>query len=232
MFPPMGEHALSEPSYSLRRHRLLFSAQPFSPSLCSILEKHVWEDTNQVDDAELPIALATDLDRSFERLVLCYQRQIYALGLRLTGSPEDAEEIAQDAFVRAYYALKGYPAERVQTLALRAWLYQIALNVFRNRVRGRRLAVMSLDTAAGSTALAIADDECEQPEVATEYAERRQDLGAMVAALPQRLRVAVVLRHIEGLGYRQIAALLNQPMGTVKANVHRGIGLLRAGIKR
>ena len=82
--------------------------------------------------------LARDLEGSFERMVRDYQDRLYSFAHRLTGNPEDAEEIAQDAFVRAYRALKTYPAERVRALQLKAWLYRITLNLARNRFRGKQ----------------------------------------------------------------------------------------------
>src|SRR5262245_21888208 len=85
-------------------------------------------------EAELAAALAIDLDGAFAQLVLSYQRRLFGFALRLCGSPQDAEEVAQDAFVRAYRALAAYPEDRVRTLRLGAWLTQIALNVVRNRV--------------------------------------------------------------------------------------------------
>ena len=181
---------------------------------------------------ELAAALAEDLDGSFDRLVLTHQDRIYAFGLRLTGSPRDAEEIAQDAFVRAYRALASYPPERVRALALRPWLYRIALNVFRNAVRGRRLQLVSLDHSENGRYQEPEDDEAGRPEPRLEQAETGDVLAGLVAALPERYRVAVVLRHVEGLGYAEIARLLGQPLGTVKANVHRGVRLLRAGLKQ
>ncbi len=185
---------------------------------------------NRQSASELPEALAGDLDGSFERLVRDFQDRLYAFALRLTGSPQDAEEVAQDAFVRAYRALCDYPPERIRSLALKPWLYQIALNVARNRVRGRRLAVVPLDGPDGRPRADPPDDERRRPEAAVERAERRDDLGALVAALPERYRAAVVLRHVEGLRYDELAAALGQPVGTVKANVHRGVRLLREAL--
>jgi RNA polymerase sigma-70 factor (ECF subfamily) len=178
----------------------------------------------------LPAALAADLDGSFERLVLEYQARLYAFAFRLTGSPQDAEEITQDAFMRAYRALQGYPADRVRALAPRAWLYQILVNVARNRRRGRRLHLVPLDGTGDRAGPEPADDERARPEAALEQGERRDELARLVAALPGRYRAAVILRHIEGLGYGEAAAVLGQPIGTVKANVHRGTRLLRAAL--
>jgi RNA polymerase sigma-70 factor (ECF subfamily) len=179
---------------------------------------------------ELATALAADLDGSFEGLVLAYQDRLYALALRLTNSPRDAEEIVQDAFVRAYRALGRAPTEQVQGLALAAWLYRITLNVFRNRVRGRRVQVVPLDPSPDGAYGTLVADVREQPEAQLARAEQRAQLAALLAALPERQRTAVTLRHVAGLGYEEMAAVLGQPVGTVKANVHRGLLALRAAL--
>ena len=186
----------------------------------------------QVDDETLTRALAADLDGTFEALVRAYQDRLYAFGLRLTGSPRDAEEIAQDAFVRAYRALARYPAERVETLKLRAWLFQVTVNVARNRARTRRPAEVPLLSTDG-TYEGLADppaDDAEQPERVAERHDEQDRVAAVVATLPERYRAAVVLRHIQGLSYQEIAAALGQPAGTVKSNVHRGVAYLRAAL--
>jgi RNA polymerase sigma-70 factor, ECF subfamily len=183
-----------------------------------------------VDDPTLLTTLARDLDTGFEALALAYQRRLYGLALRLTTSPPDAEEIAQDALVRAYRALATYPAERIEALSLRPWLYQIAVNVWRNRVRKARLREVSLEGDDGATAFEAPAPAETQPERQAESNERRHELGALVATLAPRYRVAVVLRHIYELTYPEIAETLEQPVGTVKANVHRGVRILREAL--
>jgi RNA polymerase sigma-70 factor (ECF subfamily) len=185
-----------------------------------------------VSEEQLAAALAADLDTAFEQLALCYQRRLYAFALRVCGSREDAEEIVQDALIRAYRALVGYPNERRRALAVRPWLFQITINVARNRARVRRPATTSLDGAEGAKLREPADDEREQPEARVETAERQRELARLLLTLPMRYRPAVVLRHVEGLAYDEIATILGQPVGTVKANVHRGVGLLRAALER
>src|SRR6185436_20520906 len=94
-------------------------------------------------------ALAGDLDGSFEALVLAHQDRIYSIALRLLGDPRDAEEAAQDAFVRAYRALSGYDPARIRELRLRPWLATIVLNLCRSRLTRRPAAVrrqLSLDS--------------------------------------------------------------------------------------
>jgi len=176
------------------------------------------------EDTDLTEALAGDLDGAFERLVLTYQDRLYRFGLRLTASPQDAEEIAQDAFVRAYRALGGYPGERIRALLLRPWLYRIALNVYHNRVRRKQVQAVPLD---GHLELPVTID---LPEDIALQTERVQTLALQLAALPERFRPAVVLRHVEGLSYPEIAAILDCPVGTVKANVHRGVLTLRSAL--
>lgn len=190
----------------------------------------MYDEHNLPDVADLMAMLATDLDAAFEQVVLCFQRRIYAFALRMSGNPEDAEEVAQDTFVRAYRALAVYPARRVRELKIQPWLYQIALNVFRNRVRGGHLPVVSLDMPEVGAMAEIADTTQAQPEAATVSSEQQHDLAALVATLPQRFREAVVLRHVEGFSYQEIATLLGEPIGTVKSDVHRGTRLLRQAL--
>jgi len=172
--------------------------------------------------------LSADLAGSFEHLMQTYQDRLYSFALRLSGDAQDAEEIVQDAFVRAYRALQGYSAERIAALALRPWLYRITLNVFRNRLRNKRIAVVSLESLPEERLdHELANHEQERPEGTVVRAELRDELIAGLMALPERYRVAVVLRHVEGLSYVEMAETLSQPVGTIKANVHRGIQQLR-----
>jgi RNA polymerase sigma-70 factor, ECF subfamily len=172
--------------------------------------------------------LSRNLDGNFEELLRQYQDRLYSFALRLAGNAEDAEEVVQDAFVRAYRALQSYPPERIQDIALRPWLYQITLNVFRNRVRGRRLAEVALgDGSDYEDRDEPVGPEQERPEAAAERVELRGELAAMLANLPERYRAPVVLHYVEGLSYIELAQVLDQPVGTAKANVHRGIEQLR-----
>ena len=178
-----------------------------------------------VDEHGLPEALAADLEGHFEDVVVCYQDRLFGFAWRLLGSSRDAEEVTQDAFVRAYHALQSYPSERRQALQLRAWLYQIALNVVRNRVRRQRLSEVPLDADVASGLSAPSLDE--QPEEVVVRDERRGALARALAALPERYGAAVVLRHVHDLSYAEAADILGQPVGTVKSDVHRGLRLLR-----
>ncbi|HEY6876327.1 MAG TPA: sigma-70 family RNA polymerase sigma factor [Candidatus Dormibacteraeota bacterium] len=158
-------------------------------------------------------------ERAFERLVRDNQDRVFALGLALTGNRHDAEEVAQDTFLRAYRALSDYPEERITALKQRAWLHRIALNVFRNRIRGKRPRLVELNGSEPDRAAGPEEDVMRRAEV--------DALAARVACLPPRFREAVVLRHVQDLSYAEVAEALGQPVGTVKANVHRGLKILR-----
>jgi RNA polymerase sigma-70 factor, ECF subfamily len=172
-------------------------------------------------DAELTAELAWDLASGFESVVRTYQHRLYAFALSMSGEPADAEEIAQDAFVRAHSALRRYPAERVRSLKLNAWLHQIALNVIRNRVRRRRLRLVLMEP---ETPIA---DSAPGPEATMLSRAALRELANLVSGLPEQQRSAVVLRCVQGMTYAEVAAQLHQPEGTVKSNVHRGLQALR-----
>ena len=168
-------------------------------------------------DAALIGRLSADLDGAFPVLVEAHQDRLFTIALRVLGNRSDAEEAAQDAFVRAYRAIAGYPAERIRELRLRPWLATIVLNVCRNRVRVRRVATTEL-----------AFEPAAEP-AADPFSSRhgREVWAALLATLPPTQRVAVVFRHVDGLSYTEMAEALGRPEGTVKAQVHRGLAALR-----
>jgi RNA polymerase sigma factor (sigma-70 family) len=179
---------------------------------------------------ELPARLARDLDGSFEELVLAHQRLVYGLALRVVANQADAEEVAQDTFVRAYHALAGYEAERVAAMRLRPWLAQIALNLARNRRRRRPPPTRPLEDGDGGLPM-VAAPAAGQPDQLAERRQEREQLAELLAGLPRGWREAVVLRHVEGLAYAEVAEVLGRPVGTVKTHVHRGVRQLRATLE-
>ena len=180
-----------------------------------------------MDDSELAEHLARDLDASFEILVRAHLDRCHAIALRVLGNPHDAEEVTQDALVRAYRALEGYPSQRIRELRLRPWLATIVVNLCRNRVRRPALQTTSLAPLVEAGGEPAADASSDPAALAAEGA-RRERLGALLATLPDRYRVPVVLRHVDDLSYAELAEVLGRPEGTLKAQVHRGLALLRA----
>jgi RNA polymerase sigma-70 factor (ECF subfamily) len=182
-----------------------------------------------MDDTELAHRLARDLDGSFEALVHAHVDRCHAIALRMTGNPHDAEEIAQDALVRAYRALAGYDAERIRQLKVRAWLVTIVLNLCRNRARSRPAPTTPLGPLLEAGREPAADAGSDPAGLALAGAARER-LAAHLAALPERYRVPVVLRHVDDLSYAELSAVLGRPEGTLKAQVHRGLALLRVAM--
>lgn len=183
-------------------------------------------------DDRLREDLATDLDGAFDALVVAHQDRLYTIAYRTLGDGGDAEEAVQDALVRAYRAMSTYEPGRIRELRLRGWLTTIVLNrcrsvATRRAKRGPR--PISID---GDPTRSIAIIEPEAPERSTPPAvvERRAERdrwARRLAALPMTYRTAIVLRHVDGLSYPEVAEVLGRPEGTVKAQVHRGIALLR-----
>ncbi len=179
-----------------------------------------------MDDTTLAGLLADDLDAAFETLVRAHVDRCHAIALRVTGSHHDSEEVAQEAFVRAYRALAGYPPEQISSLRLRPWLATIVVNLCRNRHRRAAPSALSLTVLldAGAEPQATL---ASGPAATAERHDARERLGALLANLPERYRVPVVLRHVDSLSYAELALVLGKPEGTLKAQVHRGLAMLR-----
>ncbi len=165
--------------------------------------------------------LAGDLDGAFPAFVGEMQSSVFNGARRWLPGRQDAEDVTQEVFVRAYRALQSYSDSRILELRLRPWLFAITLNLCRNhaRSRSRRPEQVTL----GHTDTAAADGTDREALDAIAIDEWRQRL----AKLTRRQRDAVVLRHVVGLSYEEIGEILDCPAGTAKSDVHRGIGRLR-----
>jgi RNA polymerase sigma-70 factor (ECF subfamily) len=180
-----------------------------------------------MDDTELAESLARDLDASFEALVRAHADRCYAIALRVLGNSHDAEEVAQDALVRAYRALTGYPTERIRDLRLRPWLATIVVNLCRNRTRRHTTPSTPLEPLV-EVGLEPAAARADEPARIADRAVDREHLAALLATLPDRYRIPVVLRHVDDLSYAELSEVLGRPEGTIKAQVSRGLAILRA----
>lgn len=164
-----------------------------------------------------------DLERDFPDLVRAHQDLVYSIALRSTGNAADAEDAAQDAFLRAYQALRTYGDERRAALQVRPWLASITLNTCRNRARANGRRPVRADGADADPPAAGRG-----PEDALDHLETATALTVALRRLPDRQRWAVVLHHAGGLTYAEVARALARPEGTVKADVHRGLAALRS----
>jgi RNA polymerase sigma-70 factor (ECF subfamily) len=190
------------------------------------------------DDSQLIEAAARDLDGTFEAVVVAHQDRLYSIALRMLGDAPDAEEAAQDALVRAYRAMAGYSPDRIRALRLRPWLATIVLNLCRSRITRRAAAgrvaagraALSLDAAEPGTLEPVSDDRSGPAATAARRATTRA-WAELLLTLPPAYRSAVVLRHVDGLSYPELATALDRPEGTVKAQVHRGLAMLRTAFE-
>ncbi|MGI9584002.1 MAG: RNA polymerase sigma factor [Acidimicrobiia bacterium] len=169
--------------------------------------------TTVTSDREILDALGSDFDGGFTLMVRTLQPGIYSGARRLTRHHQDAEEITQDTFVRAYSALEGYDDSRLASLRLRPWLWTIALNLCRTRARKKT----PIPTG-------MVEDPFEEPptEVMDDAA-----WNAALDRLTEPQRTAVVLRHVLDLPISEIAEITGRPEGTVKADISRGLERLR-----
>jgi RNA polymerase sigma-70 factor, ECF subfamily len=159
---------------------------------------------------------------AYGALVRRYQDRVYSLIYGLIPNHDDALDLTQDVFVRAHRSLAQFREEAV----FYTWLYRIALNacIDFNRRKRRSVEPFSLD---GDLLGDVGFEPCDrrpssQPERALENKELGRLLRRAIASLPEPLRVAVVLHDIDGLQQKEIAALLNCPIGTVKSRIQRG----------
>ncbi len=181
-------------------------------------------------DADLVQALAHDLERSFERVVIAYRAEVVSFVARMLRDDARAEDVAQDVFVRAYRALQTYPVQRRAALRLRSWLFAIAHNLTRNAFRDAPPASDSLEYDDGAARPLL--DGRPGPEQLVLRSEAWGYVDDAVARLSPALRAAFVLRYVDELSYDEIAETLDQPIGTVKASAHRGLLAVRAYLEK
>lgn len=170
------------------------------------------------DRAEVERAARGDLD-AFGVLVGRYQHRVVHFARSLAGHAE-AEDIAQEAFLRAYHGLAGFRGAST----FKTWLYRIVVNTARTH-RARRPAEAGSPAGGGDPAPLI--DRAAAPGDLERAVIDRDRIDRALGALPPELREAVVLRDVEGLDYREIAAALGVPLGTVESRIFRGRARLR-----
>ena len=178
-------------------------------------------------DDRVLVALARDGDRAaFDELVRRHADGLYAVVVRLCADRDEAEEVTQEAFLRAW---RGLPAFRGDAQFF-TWLYRIGVNEARRRADGMRrradVVVVSLDEQREHASR----DRSVQPVDRAERADLRRTLDAAIAALPVDQRAALVLRDVEGLSTAQAAAVLGLREAALKSRLHRARELLRAGL--
>lgn len=166
-------------------------------------------------------AQAGDVE-AFGRLVLEHQQFVYNLALRTLGQPQEAEDVAQEAFVRAWLALPNFRGQaRFST-----WLYRIVTNLCYNRLPRLRRDLAAL----GDEELPNLPDEAEPPHTQLEQDERQTFLQQAIHQLPESYKLLVTLRFQQELSYEEIAAITSLPLGTVKTGLFRARAKLRTAL--
>ena len=158
---------------------------------------------------------------AFDVLVLKYQHKVVKLVMRYVRNPAEAEDIAQDAFIKAYRALPQFRGDS----AFYTWLYRIAINTAKNAVVARDRNPVDFDLDMTNTEESYEMQgrlkDSETPEALVLTDEIRTTVNAAIANLPEDLRTAIVLRELEGLSYEEIAVTMDCPVGTVRSRIFR-----------
>lgn len=189
-------------------------------------------ETTKVELTETATSIVQSGDRQvFDELVERYHKQAYNIAYRMTGNHADAEDLTQEAFIRAFRFFGQYRRE----LPFDSWLYKIMSNVFIDMLRRRPKAqIRSLDqpiaTEDGEAFLEIPDTS-EGPEEQLMSMEVDSRIQAALNSIPEDFRLAVIYADIEGLSYEEIADAMNCSIGTVRSRLHRGRKLLRDRLK-
>src|SRR5687768_627103 len=175
------------------------------------------------DEELVARSMGGDLD-SFNQLVLRWERPIYALAYRVIGREEDARDVAQETFLRAFRALKGFKGQA----KFSSWLYRITLNLCRDWMRRERRTPVS-QPPEGVDIIEMAGEGT--PSESIEDLVSRHELGRVVgkamALLPEEQRTAIILKEYHGLTFQEIADLLDCPLSTVKTRLYQGLSVLR-----
>jgi RNA polymerase sigma-70 factor (ECF subfamily) len=166
---------------------------------------------------------------SFNQLILRWERPIYALAYRVIGREEDARDVCQETFLRAYRALPGFKGEA----KFSSWVYRIALNLCRDWIRRQRRAPVTQMPDDLDVLEVSADTE---PAASVEDLVARRELSAVVeqamAQLPPEQRTAIVLKEYHGMTFQEIADLQGCPLSTVKTRLYQGLTVLRRHLHR
>ena len=170
--------------------------------------------------------------REFDQLVERHHKQAYNIAYRMAGNHADAEDLTQEAFIRAFRFFGQYRRE----LPFDSWLYKIMSNVFIDRLRRRpKVKIRSMDqpvsTDEGEAQFDVADPSDGPEEIVLSW-EMDSRVQAALENLPEAFRITVIYADVEGLSYEEIAEATKTNIGTVRSRLHRGRRLLRDKLKK
>jgi RNA polymerase sigma-70 factor (ECF subfamily) len=174
-------------------------------------------------DEELILLVQEGQNQAFDTLVGRYKNRLYSYLYRLLGNESEAEEFAQETFVRAYMH-----ADKYRTIArFSTWLYTIATNLVRNRIRNikrrpRMVSIWTEDSGGEDGRWVDIKDESPTPEETMDRKRLQEMIQQAIEKIPSKYRAAFVLREINGLSYEEIAATTGLKLGTVRSRINRG----------
>jgi RNA polymerase sigma-70 factor (ECF subfamily) len=161
---------------------------------------------------------------SFNELILRWERPIYVLAYRTIGREEDARDVCQETFLRAFRALPGFRGQA----KFSSWLYRIALNLCRDWMRReRRTPTVQAPEGVNLFDLALAAEPSESIEDMVVRKDLARAIERVMARLPEEQRTAIVLKEFHGLTFREIADVVGCPLSTVKTRLYQGLTVLR-----
>ncbi len=180
-------------------------------------------------DEEL-VALATGGDAdSFNQLVQRWERPIYALAYRVIGRQEEARDVCQETFLRAYRSLPGFKGEA----KFSSWVYRIALNLCRDWMRKqKRTPVVQAPEGMDITELAGEGGPVESIEDLVGRKRLSAVVGEAMSRLPEEQRTAIILKEYHGMTFQEIADLQGCPLSTVKTRLYQGLTVLRRELEQ
>jgi RNA polymerase sigma-70 factor (ECF subfamily) len=166
---------------------------------------------------------------SFNELILRWERPIYALAYRTIGREEDARDVCQETFLRAFRALPGFRGQA----KFSSWLYRIALNLCRDWLRReRRAAIVQPPEDVDVLELAASAEPSESIEDLVARKDLSRAVERAMALLPEEQRTAIVLKEYHGLTFQEIADVVGCPLSTVKTRLYQGLAVLRRELAR
>jgi RNA polymerase sigma-70 factor (ECF subfamily) len=180
-----------------------------------------------VSDEDLMARAAEEDERAFTELVRRYQARVTNLISRVLNDRISSDDLAQEVFVRVFVHRRNYR----RGSKFSTWLFTIAANLAKNEIRRRvrRRNWFSLDAlqeVLSDSTMQLADPT-EGQDIALQRGQLQQSVGRAIAAVPEKYRIALVLRDIEGLAYEEIAEVLGIPGGTVRSRINRARGMLK-----
>jgi RNA polymerase sigma-70 factor, ECF subfamily len=183
-----------------------------------------WSSLSPLSDEELVARSKTGDAESFNQLVRRWERPIFVLAFRTLGREEDARDVTQETFLRAFRALPGFKGDA----KFSSWLYRIALNLCRDWMRrDRRAPMVTVPEGVEIHELAADKQEVVSVEDLAARAELTGAVKAAMARLPEEQRTAIILKEYHGLTFQEIADVMNCPLSTAKTRLYQGLMLLR-----